>query len=72
MKGDRAAPGLLLAFFGATLVMVLAVVLLLQDGARWVDFAAIALLIVVAGAFLRAIVRLAGDGESPDDPETGR
>jgi membrane protein implicated in regulation of membrane protease activity len=69
-RSDRAAPGLLLAFFAATLVMVVAVVLLLQDPARWVDFAAVALLVVVAGVFLWAIVRVAGEGEGPDEPET--
>jgi hypothetical protein len=61
MRRDGAAPGLLVAFFAATVVTVLAVVLLLQDGARWVDFAAIALLIAVAGLFLTAIGRQAGE-----------
>ena len=63
MKPDRAAPGLLVAFFAATVVTVLAVVLLLQDGARWVDFAAIALVIAVTALFLTAIGRQAGEQE---------
>ena len=67
MRRDGGAPGLLPAFFAATIGMVLAVVLLLQDGAQWVDFAAIALLIAVAGLFLTAIARLAGEQEPPDD-----
>jgi membrane protein implicated in regulation of membrane protease activity len=68
MRRDSAAPGLLVAFFVATLVMVVAIVLLLQDGARWVDFAAIALLIAVAAVLLAAIGRKASEQEPPDEP----
>ena len=62
---DSAAPGLLVAFFAATLAMVLAVVLLLRSSRHWVDFAAIGLLLAVSAAVLVTIARELREEEPP-------
>ena len=69
MRRDSAAPGLLVAFFAATLVMVLALVLLLRNGSDWVDFVAIGLLIGVAALVLMATGREIGQEEPPGDDD---
>ena len=67
---DRAAPGLLVVFFAATLAMVLVVVVLLRGTSDWVDFAAIALLFAVAAVLLIFQMRALRDEDQDDgDPE---
>jgi membrane protein implicated in regulation of membrane protease activity len=74
MRRDSAAPGLLVAFFAATLAMVAALVLLLRGGSDWFDFIAIALVLAVAAVVLMTIWGELGEDEPPgdDDPEAGR
>jgi high-affinity Fe2+/Pb2+ permease len=55
MRRDSAAPGLLVAFFAATLTMVVALVLLLRGGSDWFDFIALGLLLAVAAVVLATI-----------------
>jgi hypothetical protein len=63
---------LLVAFFTATLVMVLAVVLLLRGGSDWVDFAALGLLLAVTAVVLYVIRSEIREEEPPGDGEGGR
>ena len=76
MRRDSAAPGLLVAFFAATLAMVLAVVVLLRGTDDWVDFVAIALLFAFAAVLLILQMRELGEEEEPSeddhDSEIGR
>ncbi len=67
MRRDSAAPGLLVAFFAATLAMVLALVVLLRGTHDWVDFVAIALLVAFAAALLTVQLRVLADEEPPAD-----
>jgi membrane protein implicated in regulation of membrane protease activity len=69
MRRDSAAPGLLVAFFAATLAMVVALALLLRGGSDWFDFIAIALVLAVAGVVLRTIGRELREEEPPSDDE---
>lgn len=71
-RRDSAAPGLLVAFFSATLAMVLALVVLLRGNSDWVDFVAIALLLAVAAVVLMTIRRELGEEEPPGDETGGR
>ena len=64
-RQDRAAPGLLVGFFAATVVMVLAVVAIGRTGSDWSDVGAILLLIALAGLVLAAIRRLLREQEQP-------
>jgi hypothetical protein len=57
---------LLLAFVTATLVMVVAVVVLLRGGSDWVDFVALGLLLAVAAVVLKVIASEIRE-EEPDD-----
>ena len=58
---------LLVAFFTATLVMVLAVVLLLRGGSDWVDFVALGLLLAVTAVVLVVIRSEVREEEPPSD-----
>jgi hypothetical protein len=69
MRRDSAAPGLLVAFFAATLAMVVALALLLRGGSDWFDFIAIALVLAVAAVVLRTIGRELREEEPPSDDE---
>jgi hypothetical protein len=60
-------PRLLVAFFTATLAMVLAVALLIRGHHHWVDFLLIALLFVVSGALLREEWRELADDDQAED-----
>jgi hypothetical protein len=64
-----AAPSLLVAFFAATLLMVLALALLFRDADDWTDFVAVGLLVAVSALFLAALGRQLGDQEPPEDDE---
>jgi hypothetical protein len=57
----------LVAFFAATLIMVLALVLLLRGGHDWVDFAAIALVLGLGGLILVLIRRELADDDHVDE-----
>jgi hypothetical protein len=63
---------LLVTFFTATLVMVLAVVLLLRGGSDWVDFAALGLLLAVTAVVLVVIRSEIREEEPAGDGEAGR
>ena len=54
---DSAAPGLLLALFAAATLMVGAVLVVAWSDSPWVDAGAIALLLVLTGALLVAMLR---------------
>jgi CHASE2 domain-containing sensor protein len=69
-REDRAAPTLLIAIFAATLGMVIAVVLLLQVNSDWVDFLAIALLVVLTGFVLMLIASELREQPPGDDEYT--
>jgi membrane protein implicated in regulation of membrane protease activity len=62
---------LFIAFFGATLVMVAAIILLLRGGSDWVDFVALGLLLVVTAVVLTVIVREVREEEQPCDEDPG-
>jgi hypothetical protein len=62
---------LLVAFFTATLVMVLAVVLLLRGGSDWVDFVALGLLLAVTAVVLVVIGSEIREEEPPGDGGAG-
>jgi Ca2+/Na+ antiporter len=66
-RSESAAPRLLVAFFAATLAMVLAVVILLRGGSDWVDFVAIALLVAFAALVLMVIANEVREEEPPAD-----
>jgi hypothetical protein len=71
-RQEGSAPTLLVAFFSATLGMVIAVVVLLQGSGDWADFVAIALLIAVAALVLGVIARELREQEPPaDDDQPG-
>ena len=59
------APGLLVAFFAATVAMVLAVVAIGRTGSDWSDAGAILLLIALVGLVLAAIRRRLGEQDQP-------
>jgi membrane protein implicated in regulation of membrane protease activity len=63
-RRDDATPRLLLAFLAATLAMVLAIAELRRSGSDWVDFVAIALLLVLA-ALVLTMLRRELDEEPP-------
>jgi membrane protein implicated in regulation of membrane protease activity len=67
MVAMSGAPGLLLGFFAGTVVMVAVIAALLRGGSDWVDFAAIALVVAVAGLLLLAVLREADEQEPPAD-----
>ena len=67
MNDDHAAPTLLVAFFAATLAMVIAVVVLLRGTRHWVDFVVIALLFAFAAVLF--IVQMRELGQDEDDDE---
>jgi hypothetical protein len=71
MRRDSAAPGLLVAFFAATVAMVGALVLLLRGGSDWFDFIAIALVLAVAAVVLMTIGDELREEEPPGDDERG-
>jgi hypothetical protein len=58
---------LLPTFFLGTLVMVLAIVGMARIDSGWADLAAVAVLVIVAGALLLAIGRRLGDEDDDDD-----
>jgi hypothetical protein len=61
-------PRLLVAFFTATLAMVIAVAVLLRGRHHWVDFLLIALLFAVsAGLLMEEWRELGEDDQSEDD-----
>jgi hypothetical protein len=60
-------PRLLVAFFAATLAMVLAVVVLVRGRHHWVDFLLIALLFAVSAALLMLEWRELGEDEQSED-----
>jgi uncharacterized protein involved in response to NO len=68
-RQDRAAPGLLVGFFAATVVMVLAVVAIGRTGSDWSDIGAILLLIALAGLVLAAIRRQLREEEQPESDD---
>jgi drug/metabolite transporter (DMT)-like permease len=72
MRRDGAAPALLVAFFAATLAMVIAVVVLLRGTHDWVDFAAIALLIAFASALFILLARELAEEEPPGEDVSDR
>jgi hypothetical protein len=72
MRRDDAAPGLLVAFFAATLAMVIAVVVLLRGTDDWVDFVAIALLFAFAAVLLILQLRELGQEEPPGEDDADR
>jgi hypothetical protein len=74
MRRDGDAPTLLVAFFAATLGMVIALVLLLRGGSDWFDFIAVGLLLAVAAVVLMTIRSELREDEPPgdDERETGR
>jgi Ca2+/Na+ antiporter len=61
------APGLLVGFCAATLVMVVAIVVLLRGSSDWVDFVAIALLLALTALVLLGVTREVDEEEPPDD-----
>jgi hypothetical protein len=63
---------LLVTFFTATLVMVLAVVLLLRGGSDLVDFVALGLLLAVTAVVLVVIRSEIREEEPPGDGRAGR
>jgi hypothetical protein len=65
----RDAPALLVAFFAATLAMVIAVVVLLRGTSDWVDFAAIALLFAFAAVLFIVEMRELAQEEPPDEDD---
>jgi membrane protein implicated in regulation of membrane protease activity len=67
MVAMSGAPGILLGFFAGTVVMVAVIAALLRGGSDWVDFAAIALVVAVAGLLLLAVLREADEQEPPAD-----
>jgi membrane protein implicated in regulation of membrane protease activity len=77
-RRESAAPVLLVAFFAATLAMVIAVVVLLRGTNDWVDFVAIALLFAFAAVLLMVQLRELGEEEPPaedddaEEPRAGR
>jgi hypothetical protein len=68
----RDAPTLLVAFFAATLAMVIAVVVLLRGTSDWVDFAAIALLFAFAVVLFILQMRELAQDEPPSDDDDDR
>jgi 1,4-dihydroxy-2-naphthoate octaprenyltransferase len=60
-------PRLLVAFFAATLAMVLAVALLIRGHHHWVDFLLIGLLFVVSGVLLTEEWRELDEDEQAED-----
>ena len=69
MRREGGAPGLLVAFFAATLAMVLALVALLRSTDDWVDFAAIALVCAFAAAVLILQLRELREEEPPGEDD---
>lgn len=72
MRRDSAAPTLLVAFFAATMVMVIAVVVLLRGTHDWVDFVAIALLFLIAAALFVLQMRELAEEEPPSEDDGDR
>jgi membrane protein implicated in regulation of membrane protease activity len=72
MRRDSAAPTLLVAFFAATMAMVIAVVVLLRGTRDWVDFVAIALLFLFAAALFTLQMRKLAEEEPPSEDNGGR
>jgi hypothetical protein len=72
VRRDSAAPRLLVAFFAATLAMVVALVLLLRGGSDWFDFIAVGLLLAVSAVVLMTIGRELREDEPPDDERETR
>jgi membrane protein implicated in regulation of membrane protease activity len=68
----RDAPALLVAFFAATLAMVIAVVVLLRGTSDWVDFVAIALLFAFAAVLFVLQMRELAQEEPPSDEDDER
>jgi hypothetical protein len=71
-RPDDATPRLLLAFLAATLAMVLAIAELRRSGSDWVDFVAIAFLLVLAALVLTMIRRELDEEAPPEDGDTER
>ena len=70
-RRDSAAPVLLVAFFAASLTMVVAVVVLLNGNGDWADVVAIGLLAALAAIVLALIRReLAEDDPAGEDAES--
>jgi high-affinity Fe2+/Pb2+ permease len=67
MRREGDAPALLVAFFAATLGMVIALVLLLRGGSDWFDFIAVGLLLAVAAVVLATIWSELREEEPGDD-----
>jgi hypothetical protein len=68
-RPERAAPTLLVAFFVATVGMVIAVAVLVQASSDWADFVAIALLIAVATLVLAVIARELREQDTPTEDD---
>jgi hypothetical protein len=69
-RRDDTGPALLPTFFVGTLAMVLAVVAMARIDKGWADLAAVAFLVVIAGALLLAIGRRLGDEDEDEDDRT--
>ena len=67
MRRDSAAPTLLVAFFAATMAMLIAVVVLLRGTHDWVDFVAIAVLFLFAAALFVLQMRELAEEEPPNE-----
>jgi hypothetical protein len=66
-RPDDAVPRPLLGLLAATLAMVVALVLLLQDGSDWVGFVAIGLVPALGAFVVVAVGRGARQDEQPED-----
>jgi membrane protein implicated in regulation of membrane protease activity len=64
---DDATPRFLLAFMAATLAMVLAIAELRRGGTDWVDFVALALLLVLAALVLTMIRNALDEDAEPEE-----
>jgi hypothetical protein len=69
VRRDDATPQLLVVFLAATLAMVLAIAELRRGGSDWVDFVALALLLVLAALVLTMIGRELDEEVQPGDDD---